>query len=66
MKDFISLKQRQRDCKQQISDRIKKISEEPVSCTSLGFYLFVFLPCTAKKGHFKFLHLKAPDSPNCT
>lgn len=48
MKDFISEKQRQRDCGQQISDRIKKRTEEPISCTSLGLYLFVFFPIWQK------------------
>lgn len=48
MKDFIGENQRQRDCGQQISDRIKKRTEEPISCTSVGFYLFGFFPYMAK------------------
>lgn len=48
MKDFIGEKQRERDCGQQISDRIKKRAEKPVSCTFSGFYLFGFFPHMAK------------------
>jgi len=47
MKDFIGEKQRQRDYRQQISDKIKEKTEEPVSCTSLRFYLCGFLPYMA-------------------
>jgi len=58
MKDFMGEKQRQRDCRQQISDRIKKRTVESFSCTSLGFYLFGFFSLDSKNRCFKSLHLR--------
>lgn len=48
MKDFIGEKQRQSDCRKQITDRIKERTEEYVFCTSLGFYSCGFPPYMAK------------------
>lgn len=66
MKDFIDEKQRQRDYKQQLSDRIKERTGEPVSCTSLGFYLCGFLPCMAKMDVVSLCVTKHLIPPICT